>query len=105
MSRINDPNLRAIVEGTSTGGLPLKTAKAVHYFTNLLLAARNQDDISVFAEPIVAAERHVVPAFGKWGISFVLTGAGPDDLQLTKLEKAWPAKKRRSSRPPRRGKS
>lgn len=105
MSRITDPSLLAIFEGTSTGGLPLTTAKAVHYFTNLLLAARNQDDISVFAEPIASAGRHVVPVFGKWGISFVLTGAGPDDLQLTKLEKTWPAKKRRSSRPRRQGKS
>jgi hypothetical protein len=38
---------------------------------------------------------------GKWGVSFVLGNAGPDDIRLEKLAKSWPAKNNRSSRPRR----
>jgi hypothetical protein len=52
-----------------------------------------------------AADRYIVPVIGKWGLSFVLSGNGPDDLRLEKRPKSWPAKQNRSSRPRRRGKS
>lgn len=105
MSRITDPNLLSIAEGTSAGGLPLTAAKAVHYLIRLLLAARSTDDISVFTETYPSEDRLVAPAFTKWGISFVMTGAGPDDLRLEKLAKSWPAKTSRSSRSRRQAKS
>lgn len=101
MSRVTDPVLLAIVEGTSTGGLPLATAKAVHYTTHLLLAACDLNDVSAFVEAQISGERYVIPVLGKWGVSFVLGNAGPDDIRLEKLAKSWPAKNNRSSRPRR----
>ncbi len=96
-----DPVLSAIVEGVSTGGLPHSTAKAVHRLACLLLAAHSLDDVSVFADPQAdAKERFLIPAIGKWAISFVMSTSGPDDLRLEKLSKSCPAKPSRSS--PRR---
>src|SRR4051812_47149725 len=101
MSRVTDPVLLSIVEGTSTGGLPPTTAKAVHYTAHLLLAACDLSDVSAFAEPHTSDGRHIVPVLGKWGLSFVMGNAGPDDIRLEKLAKSWPAKSSRSSRPHR----
>ena len=96
---ISDPILSAIVEGTSTGGLSIPTAKAVHHVAHLLLSARTLDDVTVFARPETDGKvRLTVRVVGKWGISFVMAGCGPDDLRLEKLAKSCPAKPGRSSR-------
>lgn len=102
---ISDPKLSVIVEGTSTGGLTLATAGAVHHVAHLLLAARTLDDISVFANPeATEGDRLAVQAHGKWAISFVMSGTGPDDLRLERLAKSWLKKPHRSSRRRRQGK-
>ena len=98
---ITDSTLLAVVEGHSTGGLPLPTARAVHRLAYLLLAARTLDDISVFADPTPDSRgRYTAVAVGKWGINFALSAFGPDDLRLEKLSKSCPASQSRSS--PRR---
>ena len=106
MPQITDPILLAIVEGTSTGNLPLVVAKAIHHTAHLLLAAHDLNDVSVFANPEPTSERRfIIPIVGKWGLNFGLSSTGPDDLRLEKLAKSCPKKPSRSSRRPRRAKS
>ena len=94
-----DPVLSAIADGLSTGGLSHPTAKAVHHIAHLLLAARTLDDVSVFAFPSLGGNgRYSVPVAGKWGVTFVMSNSGPDDLRLEKLSKSCPANLSRSSR-------
>lgn len=101
MSKIPDPTLAAIAGGTSTGGLPKKTAYAIYRIARLLLASRSLNDVSVFASPHNDTQgRLVVPVMGKWSISFVMTDSdGPDDLRLEKTGKSWPNKPSHSSPP------
>src|SRR5579871_3500979 len=101
MSDIADPTLAAIAGGTSTGGLPKKTAHAIFRTVRLLLAARSLNDVSVFAVAHNDTQgRFVVPVMGKWSISFVMTdNDGPDDLRLEKTGKSWPDNPKPSSRP------
>lgn len=102
MSRITDPTLLAIVENTSTGGLAMATAKAVFRVAHLLLAACDLNDVSALFETHVVKDRYVVQVTNKWGLSFVVGNFGPDDIQLEKLGKSWPAKTSHSSRRRRR---
>ena len=102
---ILDPIPTALVEGSSTGGLPISTAKAVHHVAHLLLAARTLDDVNVFALPEADGKgRFAVRVVGKWAISFVMSGLGPDQLLLEKLAKSCHAEPSRFSRRRRPGK-
>lgn len=105
MSRISDPTLLAIVENRSYGGLSRAAAEAIHRLAHLLLAARNVDDVSVFTAPTPLKEGQLIaPAYGKWGIAFVMANFGPDALRLEKLAAPCPAKPKRPSRRRRPGK-
>jgi Ni/Fe-hydrogenase subunit HybB-like protein len=107
MSQTTDPILAAIADGFSTGGLPMATANAIFNITRLLRAARSLEDVSVFAAiGSLSNGRFVVPAVGKWSISFrIVSGFGPSDLRLEKLGKSWPEKRSHSSRSKRQVKS
>lgn len=107
MSLIEDPILAAIMDGRSYGGLPRATAYAIFKIVNLLRCARSMDDVSIFRACVHQAEnRFLVPADGKWAVSFqFLEGHGPTGVKLEKLGKQWPKKTKSRSRPKRRAKS
>ena len=66
MTRILDPTLLDIIEGLSTGGLPLPTARAIHRVGSLLLCATTLDDASIFGEiRSLADDRYAIPVVGK----------------------------------------
>lgn len=95
---IQDQRLRAIIEQSSTGGLPLSTAKAVHHYAYLLLAAHTLDDVTVFSMPNSMEDgRYIIAVSGKWGISFIMSNNGPDDMRLEKLPKSCLVKQKHPS--------